>query len=113
MNKKTRSDINKSKRYVESVLQKFITCTTINPFTECILWQRACDTKGYGLIAIKLKLYKAHRIFYQLFIGEIPKGLQLDHLCEVKNCVNPFHLEIVTNQENTQRYQDRRKAKNV
>lgn len=47
--------------------------------------------------------FMAHRLAYELFIGPIPEGLQLDHLCRVKNCVNPLHLEPVTAQENKRR----------
>ena len=45
----------------------------------------------------------AHRLAYELVIGPIPKGLQIDHLCRVKDCVNPAHLEAVTNGENRRR----------
>lgn len=44
-----------------------------------------------------------HRIAYELLVGPIPDGLQLDHLCRVRNCVNPDHLEPVTGQENMRR----------
>lgn len=46
---------------------------------------------------------KAHRIAWQLFNGEVPIGLTLDHLCRVVRCVNPEHLEPVTRAENTRR----------
>lgn len=48
----------------------------------------------------------AHRASYELFVGEIPEGLQLDHLCVIKACVRPEHLEPVTAAENTQRARD-------
>jgi hypothetical protein len=72
---------------------------------DCWIWQGCTDTKGYGLLRIKNKNVKAHRFSYQYYIGPIPKGLQLDHLCKVKNCVNPNHLEAVTLQENMRRSQ--------
>lgn len=68
----------------------------------CWYWSGAKHHKGYG----NLRGRMAHRISYEQFIGPIPKGLQLDHLCEAKNCVNPFHLEPVTNQENKLRWAD-------
>jgi hypothetical protein len=49
------------------------------------------------------KVIQAHRFSYELLKGPIPKGLQLDHLCRNRSCVNPEHLEIVTNQENCRR----------
>lgn len=45
----------------------------------------------------------AHRVAYELFVGPIPEGLTLDHLCRVRHCVNPLHLEPVTRGENTRR----------
>lgn len=45
----------------------------------------------------------AHRISYEMLIGPIPSGLQLDHLCRVRHCVNPQHLEPVTNRVNSLR----------
>lgn len=45
----------------------------------------------------------AHRVAYELFVGPIPDGLELDHLCRVRNCINPDHLEAVTHQVNVER----------
>ena len=67
----------------------------------CWLWLGYVDKKGYGVIGVgNRKLSKAHRYSYERFVGPIPDGLQLDHLCRVRNCVNPNHLEPVTNREN-------------
>jgi HNH endonuclease len=65
---------------------------------ECWLWTGA-TTKGYG----RFRGTGAHRFAYELLVGPIPQGLQLDHLCRVRNCVNPEHLEPVTCQENLRR----------
>lgn len=64
--------------------------------------------RGYGHIGIreddgKWHLRRAHRVAYELLVGPIPEGLTIDHLCNVKHCVNPAHLEPVTTQENTRR----------
>lgn len=60
-------------------------------------------TGGYG----KWGNGMAHRVAYEALVGPIPEGLQLDHLCEVTNCVNPAHLEPVTGLENLRRWQER------
>lgn len=69
----------------------------------CWLWCGATDRLGYGVMRIAGKLKKAHRISYEIHRGDIPPGLCLDHLCRVRNCVNPEHLEPVTPGENTRR----------
>lgn len=69
----------------------------------CWLWQGARDVDGYGLLRSGRPMRRAHRFAYEAVIGPIPKGLQLDHLCRVRNCVNPAHLEPVTGRENLRR----------
>lgn len=60
-------------------------------------------SKGYGYFYASGITESAYRFAYLTMRGEIPKGLCLDHLCRRKECVNPWHLEIVTNRENTLR----------
>lgn len=69
----------------------------------CWLWTGHVANTGYGIIHIDRKPYGAHRFAYQLLVGPIEKGLQLDHLCLVRHCVNPAHLEPVTCRTNLQR----------
>jgi hypothetical protein len=68
----------------------------------CWNW-KGCLRKGYGCFRVDGITYSAHRFSYMCNIGEIPDGMQIDHLCKNKSCVNPDHLEIVTSQENTRR----------
>ena len=75
----------------------------INRTENCWLWTGEIDGKGYGVITISSKRKRAHRIIYELLVGKIPEGLQIDHLCRVRNCVNPNHLEPVTQAENKRR----------
>jgi hypothetical protein len=73
------------------------------PFAGCFVWTGAVDKLGYGRIGMQGKSKLAHRISYQHFVGEIPQGLELDHLCRNPSCINPSHLEAVTRKVNTDR----------
>jgi hypothetical protein len=71
----------------------------------CWIWQRSINTSGYGQAydrRIK-KGVRAHRLSYEMFTGLIPEGLALDHLCRVRACINPAHLEPCTTKENVLR----------
>lgn len=69
----------------------------------CWEWKGHINPTGYGVGSYKRKIMGIHRLFYILFVSEIPKGLVIDHLCRKKNCVNPNHLEAVTQNENLAR----------
>lgn len=71
----------------------------------CLIWTGHLNHDGYGqmLIDKKVGMKQAHRVAYEIFIGPIPKGLELDHLCRVRECVNPAHMEPVTHAENVRR----------
>lgn len=69
----------------------------------CWLWKAGKDPFGYGAHWFNGKKVNAHRYSYQICVGEVPSGLVLDHLCRVPACVNPKHLEPVTQKENVLR----------
>lgn len=66
----------------------------------CWLWKKACNQKGYGAFYFLGMRGKAHRYSFLKYKGMIPEGLVIDHLCNVRSCVNPDHLRAVTNKEN-------------
>lgn len=71
---------------------------------SCWLWRGLKNPKGYGRCRVgERHEVQAHRVGYILERGEIPEGKTLDHICRERGCVNPWHLEPVTNQENIRR----------
>lgn len=70
----------------------------------CWIWHGPRNSDGYGMLVTqknnKVTHLRVARIVYEKTIGPIPEGLMPDHLCRITSCVNPFHLEPVTNQEN-------------
>jgi len=72
--------------------------------TPCWIWQGTVDAKkGYGSIKIDGKMLKVHRVMYEREVGPIPEGMELDHRCKVRSCMNPAHLEPVTGLTNIRR----------
>ena len=67
---------------------------------DCIEFIGSVQTGGYGQMGMKGKNYLTHRLAYEWTIGPIPEGLELDHLCRNKKCMNVNHLEAVTHSEN-------------
>ena len=66
----------------------------------CWAWLGTPTEKGYGRLDVDGRFWMAHRYSYTLLVGPIPDGLQIDHLCRNRLCVNPAHLEPVTQREN-------------
>jgi HNH endonuclease len=75
--------------------------------TGCWNWTGAVDRWGYGRISVQTstgrRMTGAHRAAWLALVGNIPSGLQIDHLCRNRVCANPEHLELVTPQVNTAR----------
>lgn len=90
--------MSKKPQSVEKRLVKFILKTD-----TCWLWQGHINRGGYGQFTC-YGVHRAHRFVYEYLVGPIPDGMALDHLCGVKHCVKPDHLEVVTHAENTARW---------
>lgn len=70
------------------------------PNSGCWLWTGAISSWGYGNATINHRPVSAHRASYMVHVGDIPETLVLDHLCRNRACINPDHLEPVSQQEN-------------
>ena len=77
---------------------------SVYAFGDCWLWTGYIDPEGYGQGKdTNDKTWRAHRLAWTLLVGPIPNGLTTDHLCRVRNCVNPDHIELVPPGVNTLR----------
>lgn len=69
-------------------------------FASCWLWTGARSGDGYGMKRVAGRTVYTHRYIYELFVGPIPRGLEIDHLCRQRGCCNPLHLRPSTRREN-------------
>ena len=84
-------------------LDRFWLSVQPEPNTGCWLWDGPITGNGYGTMKRHARMVGAHRLSYEIHKGAIPSGLTIDHLCSVRSCVNPDHLEAVTIGENIRR----------
>lgn len=90
------------KSTTQSIEQRIADRTTVDPDTGCWNWTGRKTHDGYGRTEHQGATY-VHRISYELFVGPIPQGYEVDHLCRNTSCCNPAHLEPVTKAENLAR----------
>ncbi|MCU1617358.1 MAG: hypothetical protein JWO98_4898 [Frankiales bacterium] len=93
---------NGARRRLPSLADRFWKQVSDGP-NDCWLWTGEQTDDGYGRFSVHPVHIGAHRWAYSLLRAEIPEGLDLDHLCRVTRCVNPWHLEPVTRAENIRR----------
>lgn len=71
----------------------------VQKFAKCWIWMGACRKGGYGAFGYLGKIHAAHRWGYERFVGPIPDGRHLHHVCDQPRCVNPAHLLPLTQRE--------------
>jgi HNH endonuclease len=96
----------------QKVLERFLS-KVIRTEHGCWLWIGAKVPKGYGQFKIGEKVYRAHRVAYELFKEEVPEGMFVLHSCDNPSCVNPDHLFVGTNSDNIQDSFDKGRSSNV
>jgi hypothetical protein len=91
------------RKYVKNHFRRRLIHYVIDPETNCWNWQLSTNSNGYGMINIEGTHRKAATVYYEFYKGRVPIGLSLDHLCRNRKCINPDHLEPVSNAENIRR----------
>lgn len=97
-----------------TTMDRFLSHVAFEPMSGCWLWTASLTKDGYGQMSFyDAELYKekgalsrieiAHRVAWELFVGAIPEGTEIDHKCKTRCCVNYRHLEPVTHAENIAR----------
>lgn len=91
-------------RWPLSTFDRLMSKVSPCPNTGCWFWAGSgTNGRGYGRTYFQGKNWQAHRAYYELLVGPIPEGLELDHKCRVTFCVNPEHLDPVPHRVNVQR----------
>lgn len=92
------------------VIDRLLAKVIVQTGTSCWEWSGYVSPNGYGMAGHQRVVYYAHRLSYLTFVGPIPTGMHLDHICRNTRCIKPDHLEPVTQAENNRRAGAARRA---
>lgn len=88
---------------LQRIQEKYVEEIRVPELGPCWIWTASVDGRGYGQISKDGSPRRAHRVAYELLVGEIPDQHDLDHLCRVIRCINPAHLDPVSHRVNVLR----------
>jgi hypothetical protein len=94
-----------------SIAERLWRAVSPEPNSGCWLWTGTVNSWGYPLLSIGNKVRSGHRLSYETFRGPIPEGMCVCHTCDIPSCINPDHLWIGTNADNSSDKQKKGRAK--
>lgn len=84
----------------QDLRERLLSKIAVNTLSQCWEWQGKLMHKGYGTLSLNNKTVRAHRAAYEVFVGPIPEGEVIMHLCDNRRCINPEHLRAGTFKDN-------------
>jgi hypothetical protein len=87
-------------KFSPDLLNRYQDRLIMEPGNGCWNWTGQKVNWGYGVVTIARRKYAVHRVFYEIFVGPIPDGMMVDHMCRNRLCQNPDHMQVVTPREN-------------
>jgi hypothetical protein len=87
-------------RYDQKTVGRILGLVDISPENGCITWTGCENGRGYGQLHYKGKTKRVHKVLYEITNGTVPMGMELDHKCQNKRCVNTNHMEVVSHSVN-------------
>ena len=88
--------------YSEGAIERFWSKVDKRKQDDCWVWLAGRTPDSYGRFYLEGRNRSAHRVVWEIYNGAIPEGIQIDHICHTRPCVNPAHLRMVTGRENSQ-----------
>lgn len=95
-----------------TIPERIVDKISLNHESGCWIWDGSLSGNGYGYVKIRGKMRLVHKVIYEAFKGPVPSHLEIDHICRLRYCVNPSHLEAVDNAENQRRKPKRTHCRN-
>ena len=97
-----------NEEYRKQLIVRLENSFTLNKISNCWIWNKTSNDKGYGKTKVHGKTVRVHRLSYELYVGPIPEGAIVHHKCSTTSCFNPEHLQCTSHIQNSAEMLQRR-----